>query len=85
MKLIDNIMRLFGYENIDNIKISIEFKKTSPQLWKMGRAEVFWLKYGKFRSWIVVDSNYLLKDGYTTYLVAKKYKVKYVKVVRNKK
>lgn len=84
MKIKDKIMRWFGYENIKNIKISEEYKKTPPQLWKVGRAEVFWLKYGIFRSWIILDSNGLLEDGYTTYLVAKKYKIKYVKVIYNR-
>ena len=81
MKIKDKIMRLFGYENIKNIKISEEFKKTPPQLWKVGRAEIFWLKYGKFRSWIVIGRNGLLEDGYITYLIAKKYGKKYVKVI----
>ena len=84
MSIKDRIMRLFGYENIKNIKISEEFKKTPPQLWKVGRAEILFLKYCKFRSWIVIDKNGILEDGYITYLIAKKYGKKYVKVIRTK-
>lgn len=74
--------KLFSKEKISNIKINEEFKRTKPKKWKMQSKENYFLKYGIFESKIVLDKNNVLIDGYTSYLLAKKFKVNVVKVER---
>ena len=85
MNLLDKIMRLFGYENIKNIKIPKAYKKTPPTYCKMERKRIFYVrnkKLWRFLTQIVISRNNLLIDGYTAYLIAKENNIKYVKVVR---
>ena len=82
MKIKDKIMRLFGYENIENIHIYEDFKNHPPKPWKMWERRLFWMFTKKFAVPIVVNSGNYLKDGYTSYLIAKGHEIKYVKVVR---
>lgn len=84
--MIDFIMRLFGYENIDNIKIYNDYAKTPPRWKKLETKKWFYEATGKFLSLIVIEKNrtgeWYLIDGYTSYLIAKEKNIKYVKVVR---
>lgn len=85
MKLLDKIMRLFGYENIEYISISREFRKTPPSELKMRNKRIFYVRnkrLWKFLNLIVISRYNVLLDGYTSYLIAKENNIKYVKVVR---
>ena len=85
MNLKDKIMRLFGYENIENIYILEEFKKHPPRKVKMAERILYYIETGgKFKVPIVITriGSWVLKDGYTSYLIAKENNIKYVKVVR---
>ena len=85
--MIDFIMRLFGYENIENIHIYSDFQERPPQKVKMAERTLFFMETGILKVPIVIHVNYLtgnwyLVDGYTSYLIAKENNIKYVKVVR---
>ena len=85
MNLKDKIMRLFGYENIEYISISREFRKTPPSEYKMHKKRLFYVRnkgLWKFLNLIVVSRYNVLLDGYTAYIIAKENNIKYVKVVR---
>lgn len=83
MQIKDKIMRLYGYENINKITIPSWFKK--PNEWKMDYYEWFYKATDRFHSEVIINECRTLRDGYTTYLLAKKYGVKYIKVKRIKK
>lgn len=86
--MIDFIMRLFGYENIDRIHIYDDFENKPPNKVKMAERLLYYIEKGKFKVPIVirkmrfVKHNWWLEDGYTSYLIAKENGIKYVKVVR---
>lgn len=87
--MIDFIMRLFGYENIENIYIQEEFEKHPPNIDKMWDRRLYWMwNNRKFKVPIVISKmlfskhKWWLEDGYTSYLIAKENGIKYVKVVR---
>ena len=87
MKLLDKIMRLFGYENIENIHIYRNYKEHPPRKVKMAERTLLFKETGKLKVPIVINLNWLLGnwylvDGYTSYLIAKENNIKYVKVVR---
>ena len=87
MKIKDKIMRLFGYENIENIYIYDDFKKHPPRKVKMAERVLYYMENKKFKVPIIITKhwaygNWYLRDGYTSYLIAKENNIKYVKVVR---
>ena len=88
MKLLDKIMRLFGYENIENIYIYDDFKKRPPKKDKMDFRRYYYDARKEFWVPIVIKKmrfvkhRYWLEDGYTSYLIAKENNIKYVKVMR---
>ena len=87
MKLLDEIMGLFGYENLKNIHIYSDYQEHPPRKVKMAERILFFKETGKLKVPIVIHINYLtnnwyLIDGYTSYLIAKENNIKYVKVVR---
>lgn len=68
--------------NIKNIRIKENFK--NPYNRKMKEREQYYKNHNYFKSIIVLDNNNYLIDGYTTYLLAKKYKFNYITIIRNK-
>ena len=68
--------------NIENIRIKENF--INPSNRKMKEREQYYKNHSYFKSVIVLDNNNYLIDGYTTYLLAKKYKFNYITIVRNK-
>lgn len=78
----DRIMKLLGYENINNIKIKKEFESTPPKCIKLMLKQLYYMRYHKFEQTIILDSDNWLIDGYTTYLIVKNIGKKYVKVRR---
>ena len=78
------ILKLFGYEKINNIKIQEEFKNHPPRPLKMLVKKIYHINHGRFEQPIVLNEKGYLIDGYTTYLIAKGMGKKYIKVVRIK-
>ena len=71
--------------SIEDIKIFPCFKATPPKSNKMQKKERFFHETGEFESKIILDNNNFLIDGYTSYLLAVKYGVKYVPVTYGKR
>ena len=61
---------------INKIKIPKTFSKPNPK--KMQKKIEYYRKNHKFESQIVIDTDYTLLDGYTSYLIAKNYNKKSV-------
>ena len=80
MNWLDRLLLKFNYVRLDKIKIYSEFIKNPPKKEKMVDKTVYYLSNGKFKDEIVLNSFYFLEDGYTAYIIAKNYKLKYVKV-----
>lgn len=78
--MLDLIMQLMGYENIENIKVSKEYK--IPKSEKMRCKMKFYHTTGKFVDKIIINNANVLLDGYTTFLLCRWMKIKYVKVIR---
>lgn len=80
----DKLMRLFGFENINNIKIKESFKNNPPKYHKLLEKKIYHMQHNKYEQPIVIDDDNWLIDGYTTYLIEKGFERKYVKVKRRK-
>jgi len=68
--------------NIDKIQIRRIFNKNRPTFRKMTRKENYFLSHGEFEERIVINRYNVLEDGYTTYLLALKYNIKTIKVIK---
>lgn len=79
--MLDLIMKLLGYENINKIKIPEEYKK--PREIKLQRKRYFYLRYGVLPE-IILNGSGILVDGYCSYYIAKAANWKYVKARRAK-
>lgn len=84
-----NLLTLFkrkyktNYEywvNLCEIKINPQFTKSPPRSTKMAQKYNWYCKYGEFQSPIVLDHNFVLIDGYTSYLIAKEFDLEKVPV-----
>lgn len=88
MKLIHLIKNKLGlykpgfeyYIPLKDIIISKEFKKTyiKPLKWK--HKIEYYKKHNKFESNIIINKNFILIDGYSSYKIAKYNDLKYVPV-----
>ena len=56
-----------------DIKISEDFKIHKPRKYKMKQKHDWYLKHGEFQSPIRITRDFILVDGYTSYLLAKKF------------
>ena len=82
------IKRLFGvYEtgteylvNIKDIKIPDNFKKTRIGKEKFQRKLRFFHEHGFCQSKIVLDKDFMLKDGYTSYQISRRFYGNYARV-----
>lgn len=87
--LIRHLKTLFGiYESgyyysipLADIKISEDFKRTYPNKYKMRRKWKYYNRTGNLQSQIVLGNDFVLRDGYTSYLIAKRKKIKRVNVI----
>lgn len=77
--VIDKIIKVFGYMNIEKILIPNNYK--TPQAQKLECKAKFYKKTGKFLDRVVVNKYGQLLDGYTTVFLAKAAKQKYIKVI----
>ena len=70
--IIDALLNETAVEvDISKIKIPKIFSKPNPK--KMQKKIEYYRKNHKFESQIVIDTDYTLLDGYTSYLIAKNY------------
>ena len=65
---------------VSRIKISDEMKATYPKAGKLWHKYTYYLENGRFESKVVLDKYMVLKDGYTTYLLAKLFGVNKLEV-----
>lgn len=70
--------------DLDKINIPSNFKKKLPSETKIAERYRCYMKTGCFDREIVVDENYNLIDGYTTYLVCKMFGITKTRVLRIK-
>ena len=85
-KLMRKIIAAFGLYNpsepytvkVSDIIIPEEFKATKPRFKKMIQKREFYRKNNRFESKIVLNKDFLLIDGYTSYIIAKENGMKYV-------
>lgn len=67
--------------NIDEIKITQQFSMTPPRYKKMKRKWNYYKKTGEFQSQIILNQDFKLIDGYTSYCIAKKQGLNKVPVI----
>lgn len=79
--MLDLIMKLLGYENINKIKIPEDYKK--PKEIKLRAKKNFYKKYGILPE-IILDRKNVLLDGFCSYYIAQVWSMTYVKVRRVK-
>lgn len=63
----------FGYEywvNIRDIKINPEWRKTKIGKEKFSRKVAYWHETGEFESKILLDRDFNLLDGYSSFVIA---------------
>lgn len=85
-KLMRKIIAALGLHNpgepykvkVSDIIIPEEFKATKPRFKKMIQKRKFYRKNDRFESKIVLNKDFLLIDGYTSYIIAKENGMKYV-------
>lgn len=65
---------------LSKIKISKQMKNTTPRPQKMQQKYSYYIYTHKFAAEIILDKHYTLLDGYTTYLLAKMFGYKKIKV-----
>ena len=71
-------------KRLSSIKIPESFKQHPPREWKMAYKVYFYLTTRKFEQPIVINKEGYLVDGYTTYLICKQMKKRFVRVKRVK-
>lgn len=59
--------------NINNIKIQKSFFEHPPKEGKYENRLDYFLKRGKYKSFIVLNNHFVLVDGYISYLIAKQF------------
>ena len=85
-KLMIKIIASLGLHNpgnpykvkVSDIVIPVEFKATKPRFKKMIQKRKFYRNNDRFESKIVLNKDFLLIDGYTSYIIAKENGMKYV-------
>lgn len=66
--------------NIKDIIISEEFRATHPRFKKMVQKREFYRKNNMYESQVILNRDFMLIDGYTTYLLCLENGEKYVDV-----
>lgn len=73
-------MKMIESFPVKDIVISEDFKHTDPAAWKIKRKVDYYEQYGELPEDIIINSENVLIDGYTTYLTARMYDLEYVPV-----
>ena len=81
--MLDWIMKLLGYERVENIKVPVQFKV--PCVEKIRCKDIFWHTTRKYQDVIVINEENISLDGYITLILARWNAAKYAKVLRLKK
>ena len=87
-KIIRRIIAMLGLHNpgepykvkLSDIVIPAEFKESPPRFKKMIHKREYFRRNDRFESKIVLNRDFLLIDGYTSYLLAKEECMKRVEV-----
>lgn len=66
--------------NIKDIIIPEEFKATHPRFRKMVQKREFYRKNNMYESQVILNRDFMLIDGYTTYLLCLENGEKYIEV-----
>ena len=85
-KFIRKIITTLGLHNpgesykveVSDIIVPTEFKESPPRFKKMKHKREYFRRNDKFESKIVLNKDFLLIDGYTSYLLAKENGMKHV-------
>ena len=85
-KIIRKIIATLGLHNpgesynvkLSDIIVPTEFKESQPRFKKMMHKREYFRRNNKFESKIVLNKDFLLIDGYTSYLLAKENDMKHV-------
>lgn len=64
--------------NVSDITIPAEFKESPPKFKKMSHKREYFRRNDCFESKIILNRDFLLIDGYTSYLLAKENDMKHV-------
>lgn len=72
------------YMKLDEIIIPCEYKKHKMNKWKLAKKRMFYLENGYFKDKIIINEMDMLIDGYSTYLLAKEFKMSSIEVTRDK-
>lgn len=87
-KIIRRIIATLGLHNpgepykvkVSDIVIPAEFKECPPKFKKMAYKREYFRRNDRFESKIILSRDFLLIDGYTSYLLAKENDMKHVEV-----
>ena len=88
-EVLQHVMQLFKKKykpdceyivNIKDIKIDFQFKIHPPHRLKYQARKKYYIENGTFYSKILLDQDFILVDGYTSYLIAKEFKLDKVPV-----
>lgn len=71
-----------SYIDIDKIKVSSCIRESLPTPDKIEKRYRFYKQTGEFDREIIIDENYYLVDGYSTYLVCKMLDIQKVRALR---
>ena len=63
---------------VSDIVIPVEFKESPPRFKKMMHKREYFRRNDRFESKIILNKDFLLIDGYTSYIIAKENGMKYV-------
>lgn len=85
-KIIREIIATLGLRNpgepykvkLSDIVIPVEFKESPPKFKKMIHKREYFRRNDRFESKIILSRDFLLIDGYTSYLLAKENGMKHV-------
>ena len=85
-KIIREIIATLGLRNpgepykvkLSDIVIPVEFKESPPKFKKMIHKREYFRRNDRFESKIILNRDFLLIDGYTSYLLAKENGMKHV-------
>lgn len=80
-EIIDSFIQIFGYINIEKVKIKDGYKK--PRLKKLEYKKDFY-RNNKMLPEIILNRNNVLVDGFCSYYIAKVWNIKYLKFRRCK-
>lgn len=85
-KIINKLIDKDDKENIYTVYVSEiivphEFRLTRPRKAKMDRKRYYYKVNGEFESRIILNKDFVLKDGYTTYLLAKEFGIKKIDIM----